>query len=126
VNFGGTERAVVSLRLSAMSIVSDTTACLAVDGSGVCITLEGRVSMIPQRAVMLYGLPPGFTTQDLRGLLRRFGAVQAVRLSPHNQSSLVLGYGEMSSQEQAHQAVKQLHGTLVLGHKLIVHRSTLL
>ena len=75
---------------------------------------------------MLYGLPPCFTTQDLRGLLRRFGTVQAVRLSPYNQSSLVLGYGEMSSQEQAHQAVKQLHGTLVLGHKLIVHRSTLL
>jgi hypothetical protein len=31
----------------------------------------------------------------------------------------------MTSQEQAEQAVKQLHGTMLLGHKLIVHRSTL-
>ena len=84
------------------------------------------MSSIVQRAVMLYGLPPCFTTQDLRGLLRRFGSVQDVRLSPHNQSSLVLGYGEMSSEAQAHQAVKELHGTVVLGHKLIVHRSRLL
>jgi RNA recognition motif-containing protein len=84
------------------------------------------VSIIVQRAVMLYGLPPSFTTQDLRGLLRRFGAVQDVRLSPHNQSSLVLGYGEMNSQEQAQQAVNGLHGTVVLGHKLIVHRSMVL
>src|SRR5687767_2775882 len=38
--FRGTERTVVSLRLSAMSIVSDTMACLAFDGSSVCITLE--------------------------------------------------------------------------------------
>jgi RNA recognition motif-containing protein len=98
---------------------------VAVDGSDVCITLECRMSSIVQRAVVLYGLPPYFTTQDLRGLLRRFGAVQDVRLSPHNKSSLVLGYGEMTSQEQAEQAVKQLHGTMLLGHKLIVHRSTL-
>jgi len=82
------------------------------------------MSTIVERAVVLYGLPPCFTTQDLRGLLRRFGGVQDVRLSPHNQSYLVLGYGEMSSQEQAQQAVKQLHGTVLLGHKLIVHRST--
>jgi hypothetical protein len=99
---------------------------LAVDGSRVCITLECRMSIIVQRALMLYGLPPCFTTQDLRGLLRRFGGVHDVRLSPHNESSLVLGYGEMSSQEQAQQAVRELHGTVVLGHKLIVHRSTLL
>lgn len=84
------------------------------------------MSIILQCAVVLYGLPPCFTTEDLRGLLRRFGAVHDVRLSPHNQSSLVLGYGEMSSREQAQQAVKELHGTVVLGHKLIVHRSTLL
>jgi RNA recognition motif-containing protein len=84
------------------------------------------MSTILQRAVMLYGLPPGFTTDDLRGLLRRFGTVHDVRLSPHNQSSLVLGYGEMSTQEQAQHAVNELHGTVVLGHKVIVHRSTLL
>jgi hypothetical protein len=60
------------------------------------------------------------------GLLRRFGTVHDVRLSPHNQSSLVLGYGEMSTQEQAQHAVNELHGTVVLGHKVIVHRSTLL
>ena len=95
-----------------------------VDGSHVCTTLECRVSIIVHRAVMLYGLPPCFTAQDLRGLLRRFGSIQDVRLSPHHQSSLVLGYGEMSSEAQAHQAVKELHGTVVLGHKLIVHRST--
>ncbi len=79
-----------------------------------------------QRAVMLYGLPPCFTTQDVRGLLCRFGTVHDVRLSAHNQSSLVLGYGEMSSQRDAEQAVQALHGTMVLGHKLIVHRSRLL
>ncbi len=75
---------------------------------------------------MLYGLPPCFTTQDLRGLLRRFGTVEDVRLSPHHESALVLGYGEMSSQEQAQHAVQTLHGTVVQGHKLIVHRSRLL
>lgn len=84
------------------------------------------MSRIVQRAVMLYGLPPCFTTQDLRGLLRRFGPVHDVQVSPHNQSALVLGYGEMSSQQQAEHAVQGLHGTVVLGHKLIVHRSTLL
>jgi RNA recognition motif-containing protein len=81
---------------------------------------------IVQRAVVLYGLPPSFTTQDLRGLLRRFGSVQDVRLSPHNRSSLVLGYGEMGSHQEAQQAVQELHGTVVFGHKLIVHRSALL
>ena len=77
------------------------------------------------RAVVVYGLPSGFTTQDLRGLLGRFGGVQDVRLSPHHLSSLVLGYGEMNSQEQALQAATQLHGSVVHGHKLIAHRSTL-
>ena len=79
-----------------------------------------------QRALMLYGLPPCFTTQDLRGLLRRFGPVDDVRLSPNHESALVLGYGAMSSQEHAQHAVQALHGTVVRGHKLIVHRSTLL
>jgi hypothetical protein len=32
----------------------------------------------------------------------------------------------MSTQEQAQHAVNELHGTVVLGHKVIVHRSTLL
>ena len=81
--------------------------------------------MIMQRALMLYGLPLCFTLQDLRGLLRRFGAVRDVRLSPHHESALVLGYGEMSSQQEALHAVQALHGTSVLGHKLIVHPSTL-
>jgi hypothetical protein len=32
----------------------------------------------------------------------------------------------MGSHEQAQQAVRELHGTVVFGHKLIVHRSALL
>jgi hypothetical protein len=79
-----------------------------------------------QPAVMLYGLPPCFTTQDLHGFLRRFGSVHNVRLSPHHPSALVLGYEEMSSQQEAQKVAQQLHGTVVFGHKLIVHRSAVL
>ena len=35
---------------------------------------------------------------------------------PHNQSAPVLGYGEMSSLDQAQQAAGELHGKVVLGH----------
>ena len=76
-----------------------------------------------QRAVILYGLPPTFTTEALRELLSGFGAVQSVRLSLPDHSSFLIGYGEMNDRDQARQAVKTLHGTVVRGHILIVHRS---
>ena len=76
-----------------------------------------------QRAVILYGLPRTFTAEALRELLSRFGAVHTVRLSPPDHSSLTIGYGEMMHRDQARQAVKMLHGTVLGGHTLIVHRS---
>lgn len=76
-----------------------------------------------QRAVILYGLPPTFTAQALYALLSQFGTVQTVRLSPPDRSSFIIGYGEMKDRDQARQAVKTLHGTMVGGQTLIVHRS---
>ena len=76
-----------------------------------------------QRAVILYGLPPTFTAEALRELLSRFGPVQSVHLSPPDHSSFIIGYGEMKHRDQAREAVKMLHGTMVGGHTLIVHRS---
>ncbi|MDQ6734456.1 MAG: RNA-binding protein [Nitrospirota bacterium] len=76
-----------------------------------------------QRAVILYGLPPAFTAEDLRELLSQFGPLHAVRLSPPDQSAFTIGYVEMESREQARQAVQTLHGTVVDGQTLIVHRS---
>ena len=73
-----------------------------------------------QRAVILYGLPPTFTAEALRELLSRFGAVQSVHLSPPDHSSFIIGYGEMKHRDQARQAVKSLHGTVLAGHTLIV------
>jgi hypothetical protein len=74
-----------------------------------------------QRAVILYGLPR-------LSPLRRCGNCSAalgrsVRLSPPDYSSFIIGYGEMKHRDQARQAVKMLHGTMVGGHTLIVHRS---
>jgi hypothetical protein len=76
-----------------------------------------------QRAVILYGLPPTFTAEALRALLSQFGTVQMVRLSPPDHASFIIGYGEMNDRDQARQGVKRLHGTMVGGHTLIVHRS---
>ena len=76
-----------------------------------------------QRAVILYGLPPTFTAEALRALLSQFGTVQMVRLSPPDPSSFIIGYGEMNDRDQARQVVKTLHGTMVGGQTLIVHRS---
>src|SRR5688500_5394914 len=76
-----------------------------------------------QRAIIVYGLPPTFTVEALRELLSRFGAVQSVRLSPPDHSSFIIGYGEMKHRDEARQAVKTLHGTVVGGHTVIVHRS---
>jgi hypothetical protein len=46
-------------------IVSEKTVYDAVDAGNAWTTLECRERIIVQRAVMLYGLPPSFTTQDL-------------------------------------------------------------
>jgi RNA recognition motif-containing protein len=75
-----------------------------------------------QRAVILYGLPPTFTVEALRALLSQFGTVEMVRVSPPDHSSFIIGYGEMKEREQARQVVKRLHGTMVGGQTLIVHR----
>lgn len=76
-----------------------------------------------QRAVILYGLPLTFTAEALRELLSRFGTVQLVRLSQPDHSSFIIGYGKMKHRDEAREAVKTLHGTMVGGYTLIVHRS---
>jgi hypothetical protein len=76
-----------------------------------------------QRAVIVYGLPPTFTVAELSALLNQFGVVQSVRLSPRDHASFIIGYGEMKHRDEARRAVKALHGTVIGGQTLIVHRS---
>lgn len=69
--------------------------------------------------ILVDGLPPAFSSDQLRRLFVPYGTVRSVIFaSPTKGHTLGFGYIQMASDSEAVQAVKALHGTPVSGYPI--------
>jgi cold-inducible RNA-binding protein len=71
--------------------------------------------------LMVEGLPPSFSTQDLKDLFAPFGTVLSARvITDSTGQSLGMGAVEMSTPLEAERAIGRLHRSYVQGVYLLV------
>jgi nucleolin len=75
--------------------------------------------------LFLGNLPSDITEGMLTEIFSKVGTVKSVKLNKHKDTGKVKGYGflELATPEEAHRAVKELHGTQVLGKNIKVEIS---
>ena len=71
--------------------------------------------------LMVAGLPPSFSTQDLKDLFAPFGTVlSAVVITDPTGQSLCMGEVEMATPQEAETAMRTLHQSHVQGEIILV------
>lgn len=78
-------------------------------------------------SVKLYvgGLPYRTTDEELQSLFAQFGVVESARIIMDRETNRSKGFGfvEMTSSEEAQNAIKQLDGTDFGGRKIVVNEA---